>query len=68
MRSATGTASGWTSGYYEFLTIEFLKYGLRDIIADDWKNVSQNPKEGWYGHLRQTDRMLKIVPQNQIDA
>ena len=60
MREATGTAQGWTNATYELLTVEFLKYGLRDRIEADWELCKEKRHYVWSGMTK--GKQLKILP------
>ena len=64
----TGTAQGWTQVPYELLTIEFLKYGLRNRIdRNDWEMIEDNHRHGWNAtYAEKPLEILLQVPMKQL--
>jgi len=63
----TGTVAGWTASTFEYLTICFLKMGLRDLIDDVWEKIEPNRLEWKSGERNKhvtfiNGKKLEILP------
>jgi len=63
----TGTVAGWTASTFEYLTICFLKMGLRDLIDDAWEKIEPSKLEWKSGERNKhvafiNGKKLEILP------